>query len=95
MKIRHKINWERVVSALAALKSSWDKSAIQTLEDELLPKYETVKAKRAKLRAQVYASRKKLGRKHSHEYDKHYRETHREQLRKYNREYQRKRRHKE
>ena len=95
MKIRHKINWERVVSALAALKTSWDKSAIQALEDELLPKYETVKAKRAKLRAQVYASRKRIGRKDSAEYAAYYRETHREQLRKYNREYQRKRRHKE
>ena len=95
MKIRHKTNWERVVDALNSLEKSYDMSAVETLKRELLPKYEAIKAKREKCRAQVYASRKRLGRKHRHEYDKHYRETHREELRKYNREYQRKRRHKE
>ena len=94
MKVRHKIDWERVVAALAALKTSWDKGAVQTLEDELLPKYEAVKAKRAKAREQVYAWRKAHGRKNSAEYAAHYREAHREELRKYYREYQRKRRHK-
>ena len=95
MKIRHKTNWERVVDALNSLEKSYDMSAVETLKRELLPKYEAIKAKRGKCRAQVYASRKRLGRKHRLGYDKHYRETHREELRKYNREYQRNRRHKE
>jgi hypothetical protein len=100
MKIRHKTNWERVVDALKSLEKSYDLTALETLKRELLPKYETIKAKREKCRAQVYASRRKRGRKkvnpeYTKAYAKAYYEAHREQLRKYNREYQRKRRHKD
>ena len=97
MKIRHKMNWENIASALASLEHGYDKDAVDVLKRELLPRYEIVKGKRAKMRKLVYASRKRVGRKDRFKQlrEKQYRESHREQLREYNREYQRKRRAKQ
>ena len=75
--MRHKTNWERVMAALDSIRGNAE--AVGILRQELAPKYAAIVAKRAKVRAAVYAWRKtEEGRRARQEYAKKYREENRE-----------------
>lgn len=55
--MRHKTNWERVMSAIDSITGKRNAAAVQILREELGPKYARIVEKRAAARAIVYAYR--------------------------------------
>ena len=96
--MRHKTNWERVMSALDSIRGNAE--AVKILRQELAPKYAAIVAKRAKVRAAVYAWRKteegrRARQEYAKKYAKQYREANREKCNAASRECHRRKRERE